>query len=311
MKKTAVAAVLGIAMLSGCAADENGGITQQDMASNRAYSAEAPSAEPMQTEPYTQEPELTSETVETTENVDAVRLVERLDSEFLGLPESDRAYIFMDKQEKTEINGGTFYGVSCYDDADGQLQLICDFYISADGLTAYRYYPEDGSYRLLPEQQEFAGFDPEMQSAEDIFAQANALYSAVYGELDFDAGAEPVTTQLGDMYPVSDTRLDTMNKLTAALEHYFSGDVLAKLLQGSDRVVTGGDGSLYCLEHYGRVSGYLGTEYTLEELTENTAVYSARARFEYEAGNVTEKDFTCIAEKSENGWRFTQFEFPY
>lgn len=310
MKKTAVAAVLCVTMLTGCAADESGGITQQDGASSRAYSTEAVT-EPPQTEPYTEEPEPAAETAETAESVDAVRLVEQLDSEFLGLPESDRVYIFMDKQEKTEINSGTFYGVSCYDDADGQLRLICDFYISADGLTAYRYYPEDGSYRLLPEQQEFAGFDPETQSAEDIFAQANALYSAVYGELDFDAGAEPVTTQLGDMYPVSDTRLDTVDKLTSALERYFSGDVLAELLKGSDRVIAGEDGSMYCLEHYGGVSGYLGTEYALEELMEKTAVYSATARFEYEAGNITEKSFICTAEKFGNGWRFTQFEYPY
>lgn len=310
MKRTAVAAALCFIMLTGCAADESGGITQQDRASSQAYSTEAAVTEP-QTAPYTSEPEQVSEAPESAEEVDAVRLIERMDSDFLGLPDRDRVYIFMDKQEKTEINGGTFYGVSCYDDADGQLQLICDFYISADGLTVYRYHPEDESYRLLPEQQEFTGFDPETQSAEDIFSQANALYSAVYGELEFNADAVPVATPLGDMYPVSDTRLDTADKLTSALERYFSGDVLEKLLQGSDRVTSGEDGSLYCLEHYGSVSGYLGTEYTLDELTEKTAVYSAASRFEYEAGNVTEKQFTCIAEKSENGWRFTKFEYPY
>ena len=138
-------------------------------------------------------------------------------------------------------------------------------------------------------------------------AQANALYAAVYGELAFDSGSEPVSSPLGNFYPVSDTRLDTAEKLNSALERYFCGNALETLLQGSDRVIAGEDGRLYCLEHYGSASGYLGTEYTLTSLTEDAAVYSATARFEYEAGSVTETAFTCVAVRTADGWRFGEF----
>lgn len=94
--------------------------------------------------------------------------------------------------------------MTCLDEEDGRLESICDIYISPDGATAYRYHPEDGSYRLLPEQGEFPGFDPESQSPEEVFRQANALCAAVYGELDFDSTAEPVTSAAGNFYPVSD-----------------------------------------------------------------------------------------------------------
>lgn len=298
LRCSACAALVAVAGLSGCAVDENNGNTQQTAFSS--YSATSrPSSEEISAHSVA---EITAEPVP-----DPVQLIARYDSEFLGLPDKDKVYIFRDKKETVEINGAGCMGVSCYDDSDGELVFLCDFYISADGLTVYRHYQEDGSYRLLPEQAAFSGFDPAGQSAEDVMAQANALYDAVYGELAFDRDSEPVSSPLGNFYPVSDTRLDTAEKLNSALERYFCGSALETLLQGSDRVIAGEDGRLYCLEHYGSVSGYLGTEYTLTSLTEDAAVYSATARFEYEAGSVTETSFTCVAVRTADGWRFGEF----
>lgn len=310
MRKTAAAllALLAAGMLAGCAADEFSGNTQQSYteAMSTADSTQ-PAETTAYTEPVTVEPTEESEEVQTLQ-ADPVRLAEQMGSEALGLPDNGRVYIFRDMQETVTINGGQYYGVSCYDENEGQLTHIGDYYISPDGLTAYLFHPEDGSYRLQPEQAAFSGFDPESQSAEDIFAQANELYAAVFGELSFTTeDAAPLVSQLGNFYPVSDERLDTREKLNAALSRYFAGELLTQLEQGSDRVVNGEDGRLYCLEHYGTVEGYLGTEYTLAELTEERAVYSAKASFEYEAGNVTVKEFTCTAEKSRDGWRFVEF----
>lgn len=314
LRCSACAALAAVAGLSGCAVDENNGNTQQTAFSSysatsrpseeiSAHSVAEITAEPAD---ITAEAEITP-SVEAEPAPDPVQLIARYDSEFLGLPDKDKVYIFRDKKEIVEINGAGCMGVSCYDDSDGELVFLCDFYISADGLTVYRHYQEDGSYRLLPEQAAFSGFDPAGQSAEDVMAQANALYDAVYGELAFNRGSEPVSSPLGNFYPVSDTRLDTAEKLNSALERYFCGNALETLLQGSDRVIAGEDGRLYCLEHYGSVSGYLGTEYTLTSLTEDAAVYSATARFEYEAGSVTETAFTCVAVRTADGWRFGEF----
>lgn len=279
LRCSACAALVAVAGLSGCAVDENNGNTQQTAFSS--YSATSRPSEETSAHSVaeiTAEPEITP-SVEAEPAPDPVQLIARYDSEFLGLPDKDKVYIFRDKKETVEINGAGCMGVSCYDDSDGELVFLCDFYISADGLTVYRHYQEDGSYRLLPEQAAFSGFDPAGQSAEDVMAQANALYDAVYGELAFDSGSEPVSSPLGNFYPVSDTRLDTAEKLNSALERYFCGSA----------------------------SGYLGTEYTLTSLTEDAAVYSATARFEYEAGSVTETAFTCVAVRTADGWRFGEF----
>ena len=68
---------------------------------------------------------------------------------------------------------------------------------------------------------------------------------------------------------------------------------------------------MYVLEHSGGNISYLGTEYTLTSLTDDKAAFTGVSRFEYEAGIVTEKTFTCTAVKTPNGWRFTKFTPPY
>lgn len=303
-KITSVCTLLGIAALCGCSADSGGGITEQ----SAIFSAQTSAAEEAV---VAVEADFTEETSETREAVNPVLLAEQFSSEYLGLPDSDTVYIFRDKGETEEINGVVCYGVSCYDDSGGQLRFICDFFISADGLTAYRYYAENIEYRLLPERPDFSGFDPEMQPPEDIFAQANELYSAVYGELPYDQNeAEALKSDQGIYYPVTDERLNTIQKLNSALARYFAGDLLERLKAGSDSVIADAGGRLCCLPHSGGNVGYLGTDYTLETLTEDRAVYSAVSRYEYEAGVVSEKKFSCTAKKTESGWRFTEFELP-
>lgn len=180
--------------------------------------------------------------------------------------------------------------------------------MNSDGSRAYRQYGED--YRLLPESQAYSGFDPETQLPADIFAEANALYAAVYGELPYDQGSGALPSERGNYYRVTG-QLDTKGKLNAALERFFTGDILDTLSEGSDNVIADEEGALYVLEHSGGNISYLGTEYTLTSLTDDAAVFTGTSRFEYEAGSITEKKITCRAVKTTTGWRFTMFRLPY
>ena len=327
MKKLlAVCLAAGILTITGCSADTVAGITEQsqfqrgeaDSASQAeqtgtaAASASAAVRSAEQTgethelsEP--DEPSVTAETAETAEPVDPVKLVEALGSEYLGLPDSDKVYIYRNLNEQREINGERLYGVSCYDEGDS-LDFICDIWVNSDGSRAYRQYGED--YRLLPESQAYSGFDPETQLPADIFAEANALYAAVYGELPYDQGSGALLSERGNYYRVTG-QLDTKGKLNAALERFFTGDILDTLSEGSDNVIADEEGALYGLEHSGGNISYLGTEYTLTSLTDDAAVFTGTSRFEYEAGSITEKKITCRAVKTSTGWRFTLFRLPY
>ena len=236
-----------------------------------------------------------------------MKLVEALGGEYLGLPDSDKVYIYRNLNEQREINGELLYGVSCYDEGD-TLEFICDIWVNSDGSRAYRQYGEE--YRLLPESQAYSGFDPETQLPADIFAEANALYAAVYGELPYDQESGALPSERGNYYRVTG-QLDTKGKLNAALERFFTGDILDTLSEGSDNVIADDEGALYVLEHSGGNISYLGTEYTLTSLTDDTALFTGISRFEYEAGSITEKKITCRAAKTSTGWRFTQFRLPY
>ena len=132
MKKLlAVCLAAGILTITGCSADTVAGITEQsqfqrgeaDSASQAeqtgtaAASASAAVRSAEQTgethelsEP--DEPSVTAETAETAEPVDPVKLVEALGSEYLGLPDSDKVYIYRNLNEQREINGERLYGVS-------------------------------------------------------------------------------------------------------------------------------------------------------------------------------------------------------
>lgn len=156
----------------------------------------------------------------------------------------------------------------------------------------------------------FKGFVSETQLPADIFAEANALYAAVYGELPYDQGSGALPSERGNYYRVTG-QLDTKGKLNAALERFFTGDILDTLSEGSDNVIADEEGALYVLEHSGGNISYLGTEYTLTSLTDDAAVFTGTSRFEYEAGSITEKKITCRAVKTSTGWRFTLFRLPY
>lgn len=312
--KIRAAALLCAVGLCGCAAEDTEVTTLPSASQTEAYSytqETAPATETAPPEPETYEAAVQPETAEAVPAPDPVQLAEDFGREYLGLPDIGSVYIFRSKGDTAEINGAECCGVSCYDDSGGSLVFICDFYFTTDGTAAYRYYPDTGSYALLPEQPAFSGFDPENRSAEEIFAQAAQLWEAVHGDTAFIIeGIQPLETAAGRYYPVADERLDTAEELDAALENYFAGELLEQLLAGSDNVITGEDGRLYCLEHSGGDVGYLGTEYSLVLLTEDRAEFTAVARYEYEAGAAAERSCTCIAEKTENGWRFTEFELP-
>ena len=315
MKKLlAVCLAAGILTIAGCSADTVAGITEQsqfepgDTASVSQAETAAVSAYSGSTVPtaQTEEQSAPADTAEAAE-VDPVKLVEALGSGFLGLPDGEKVYIYRNRGEQREINGEQFYGVSCYDEEES-LQFICDIWVNADGSRAYRQYGEE--YRLLPESQAYSGFDPGVQLPADIFAEANALYAAVYGELPYDQESEALPSDRGNYYRVTG-QLDTEGKLNAALERFFTGGLLKSLMSGSDNVISDDEGALYVLEHSGGNISDLGTDYTLTSLTDDTAVFTGVSRFEYEAGSVTEKKFTCRAVKTANGWRFTKFTLPF
>ena len=316
MKKLlAVCLVTGMLAVTGCSADTVAGITEQSQF-QRDDTAPVSQAETSPVSEYAEsalpavqaeESHEAAETAEAAEEVDPVKLVEALGSEFLGLPDGEKVYIYRNLNEQREINGEQFYGVSCYDEG-GSLELICDIWVNADGSRAYRQYGEE--YRLLPESRAYSGFDPETQLPADIFAEANALYAAVYGELPYDQESSAMPSEHGNYYRVTG-QLDTKEKLNAALERFFTGDILDTLTSGSDNVIADDEGALYVLEHSGENISYLGTEYTLTSLTDDTAVFTGVSKFEYEAGSVTEKEFTCRAVKTSHGWRFSKFTPPY
>lgn len=318
MRKTIAAglALLGIMSVCGCAADRSEGITEQLLENTAQVTVETqPVTTPQETSPTEEikeipETEASLQATEPAEQIDPVLLAGSFNSDYLGLPDPETIYIFRDKRETAEINGALYYGVSCYDDSEGQLVFICDFYFSADGLTAYRAYP-DNDFRLLPEKPDFSGFDPEIQSPEDIFSQANELYAAAFGDLSYDPQNSPAEIDGASYYPVTDERLNTSRKLNSALEKYFTGELLNKLSAGNGSVISDENGALWCTAHSGGNAGYLGTEYSLDLLTEDKAVFSAVSRFEYEAGVVSGKKFGCTAVRTDSGWRFTRFEFPY
>lgn len=310
-KFSASVCLAAIVMLSGCAADMSGGITEQPAFTSRT-------AEEIVTEPAVSEEVFNAEeaivlsgapetsTVEVSA-VNPVSVLEQLDSSYLGLPETGRVYIFRDTGERAEIDRSEYLCVSCYDEDRGTLSHICEFWVSTDGSRVYRR--GNFGYVLLPEDRSLSGFTPE-QSPEDIMAQANDIYSAACGLSGFDSSAQPLTSDRGKYYPMSDERLNTRIKLNAALGRYFTGELLESLISGSDNLMEDDSGRLYCLEFFGGIS-YIGTEYSLAELTEDRAVYRAVSSFEYEEGKISEKEYTLTAVKTASGWRFSEYQLPF
>lgn len=240
------------------------------------------------------------------------------DNSYLGLPRMDKVYVFQSTGESAEIGGSKCYAVSCYDENEGTLYYMCDFYITEDGSAVYRYYLSDDKYVLLPESKEFVQMDPTTQTAEEIFAAANELYGYFdMASLDGDSECRIEAEVNGSMWiyqRVIDERLNTKAKLLNALSCYFSTDIINSLMDTSV-YREGEDGMLYST---GGARGaniyYQYSVYELVELTEDTAVFKCYATYgdeELEGENTRTDEYTYNAAKQDGRWVFTNFKLPY
>lgn len=247
--------------------------------------------------------------------IDATKLIAAFDNAYLGLPSTDKVYIFSDAGKTAEIDGLKCGAVSCYDEHEGTLYYMCDFYISPDGSRVYRYYEREERFAILPEEQ-LTRLDPTRQSLDEIFSASAKLYemfhpysnAAVDG---IDREADPAEIN-GEIYlPVTGGAIDSKAKLLDALDRYFSGEIVTALMDTNKFVER--DGVLYvrdCAE-----AGYNPTlesiERELTELTENTAVFTEYDTYQYEAGETEVKEVVYKAEKQNGLWRFTDYTAPW
>ncbi len=238
-------------------------------------------------------------------------LVSAFANSYLGLPSEEKVYIFSDNGKSAEINGGTYYGVSCYDEYDGTLYYMCDFYVSADGSEVYRRYEQEDRYAILPEEQGYARLDPTRQTPDEIFAAANGLYMLFDPDSNSAVGgydeSSPMEFNGAVYYPVTNELLDTKAELMDALSKYFTVDIINSLMDTNK--FTDVDGALYVKScSGGSVSpNYSGTEYELTTLTEDTAVFTRYDTYNFEAGETSEVETEYTAKKENGVWRFTVF----
>ena len=238
-------------------------------------------------------------------------LMSAFSNTYLGLPSEDKVYIFSDNGQSAEINGRTYYGVGCYDEYEGTLYYMCDFYVSEDGSEVYRRYEQDDRYALLPEEQGFARLDPTRRTPEEIFAVANGLYMMFSPYTNSTVGgydeSSPVEFNGETYYPVTNELLDTKLKLMDALTKYFTTDIVNSLMDTNK--FTDIDGALYVRSVSGGVSdpNYSGTEYELSTLNEDTAVFTRYDTYNYEAGETSDVTSEYVAKKENGVWRFTVF----
>lgn len=258
----------------------------------------------------------TDEAVGTAEQTDAyAEMITAFDNEYLGLPQKDKVYIFQSTGATTQMNDAVYHAVSCYDEYEGTLYYMCDFYIAEDGTEVYRYYLSEDRYALLPEAVGFEQMDPSTQEPEEIFAVANELYGyfavsslpcSYENVLEFEVD--------GEMYPfymVTDERLDTKMELIEALSCYFSMEIINSLMDSSF-YRDGPDGKLYTSDGArGTDIFYVGTEYELTLLIGDTAEFTAYNTYGYENGETEVEEYVYNAVKQDGRWMFTNFELPY
>ncbi len=333
MRKRICIVLAACLMLTGCGDKEESSdvvLTPQTTIAAAEESVQAPEvvteeAEPVMTAEVTTpapvdtaEPTEENDTAETSESGfdKYAELIMGYDNTYLGLPQKDKVYIFAGTGETAELDGMTCHGVSCYDEHEGTLYYMCDFYISQDGASVYRYYVSDDRYSLLPEASTFPALDPGTQTPEEIFAVANELYGYFTRvSLPYFSGmtmeAEVDGTQR-TYYMVSDERLDTKAELLEALGGYFSMDIINGLMDSSI-YREGMDGKLYTTGGEREIKPYyVGTEYELTVLNGDAAEFTAYTTYGGEDDtvlNVTE--YVYMAVKSDGRWFFTNFELPY
>lgn len=238
------------------------------------------------------------------------------DNAYLGLPSADKVYIFSDAQKTAEIDGYVCGAVSCYDEHEGTLYYMCDFYISEDGGRVYRYYESEERFALLPEER-ITRLDPTRQSPDDIFAAANALYSLFHPSTNSDLGAggvdygAPVEINGETYYPVANEAFNTKEKLLDALDRYFSGEIVTALMDTNKFIER--DDALYVRDLLGAGSNpaLISVEYELTELNEDTAVFTEYDTYQYEAGESEVLEVVYTAKKQNGIWRFTDFTAPW
>lgn len=261
-----------------------------------------------------EESEESQETAEVHTEKYSVMLAE-YDNAYLGLPQQDKVYTFRDIEETTEINGEKYYGVACYDEYEGQLYYMCDFYITEDGAQVYRYEIGTGDLISLPESAAFPRMDPSAQTVEEIFAVANELYGY------FDVGSLPcddsatITVDFdgGKMtfWRVTDPRIDTKDELLDALSGYFSADIINSLMD-SELYRTGADGMLYTTGGArGTDNTHIGTLYEMTVLRGDTAEFSAVSEYLNDDGSTYTEEYIYNAVKQDGRWFFTNFKLPY
>lgn len=332
-KITALLLAAATALLAGCSGQKDNGGTGLDSESVQEQttpaqtSQEAPpeSTAPAQTQTeqaQTTKPEEESEPVsqEASEetvsaDIDYVALITAYDNTYLGLPSAERVYIFKDMSATEEIDGRTLHQVDAYNEDDGTLYYVCSFYISDDGGTVYRCNAGAGNV-LLPESAGFPALDPQIMTADEVFADANYLCSVCLGRSDVESFTDITQTIEvegipGEWARVTDTRIETKEKLLNALFQWFSEDVINVLMDAYK--FTDRDGVLYY--HLdgsdARSSTYTSSVWELTELSGGRAVYTEYALFTYEAGETQEREYTYVAENFGGVWTFTQFNMPW
>lgn len=320
-------------LMCGCSGEKDGGGTEQE-SSVVQESEQVSVSVPESTEPVESESTATTQTTvaeptpetepssapETEESVESVEeespyaeMVMSFGNTYLGLPSEERVYIFSDADKTAEIEGVVCHGVSVYDEYEGTLYYMCDFYVTEDGATVYRYYEQEERYALLPETQGFERLNPSAQTPDEIFGIANRLYglfAAGNGDIAVDMGS--VIEQNGQLYLlVTDKALGTKGDLLDALTKYFSDEIVNGLMD-TNRFIEQDGAMYYRLDSSAGVEpSYRSTVYELTTLSSDTAVFTGYSTFEYEAGVTEEKVTEYTAVKANGVWRFTQFSLPW
>ena len=327
-----IAAAMLCAVSTGCSGDKNSGNTQEQplLQQSAAQTTAAPiqsnteiaeqtqqaseentSAQTQEAEPPTQQPQTEQSTSEAEAVQSYAPLVAGFGNEYLGLPQLDKVYIFQDKAAQTEIDGTVCHAVSCYDEHEGTLYFMCDYYVTEDGVKVYRYYESEDRYVLLPESTGFPLFDPSTQTPEEIFRNANELHALLCGRFDAVDLASPIRDDSGaQYYPITDERFDTMPELLEAVSRYFSDEIINAYMETG--IFRTDDAGRLCRKSIAVENPtYAGTVYELSTLDGETATFVAYSTFMYEAGETAEKEYTFTAVKQYGVWKFTVFPSVY
>ncbi len=322
-----ISALAGVLLISGCggntdstSSDTTSATTAETVQTEETYeSTEKTRGTIIITEPTEVTAETTAATEENSESsADIIEVTDRyaelitaFDNNYLGLPQADKTYIFESSGKTADIAGGIYHAVSCFDEFEGELYYMCDFYISEDGAAVYRLYDATGEYVLLPETEHFPAFNPNTQTPEEVFGYVNELYILLkHGFIGYDP---ETAVAVGDReyFLIDDERFETMPSLLENSEKYLSSEIVNSLMELGHFTI-GSDGRLYVFRD--SVVGnpaYNGSTYELAALTETYAEYKEYASFTDDDGNSYVTEYTYVAENEYGVWRFTDFSPEY